>query len=111
MSCQCLALNKKSANWCAQQSSRVPPKTANLIPGFSLTPDLESFTPTFELGTPVFQRISSNLHSWTPTFPKICHWDSYFQNPSEIPVILLNLYFLLKLTYLLVKSAFRQFRK
>ena len=30
--------------------------------GFSLTPYLESFTPTFGLGTPVFPRIFSNLH-------------------------------------------------
>ena len=57
-----------------------------LAAGFSLTPYLESFTPTFGLGTPVFQRISSNLHSGTPTFSKICLWDSCFQNPSESPV-------------------------
>ena len=55
-------------------------------PGFSLTPYLESFTPTFGLGTPVFPRISSNLHCGTPTFSKRCLWDSYFQNPSENPV-------------------------
>ena len=54
-------------------------------PGFSFTPYLESFTPTFGLGTPVFPRISSNLHSGTPTFSKRCLWDSYFQNPSENP--------------------------
>ena len=54
--------------------------------GFSLTPYLESFTPTFGLGTPVFPRISSNLHCGTPTFSKRCLWDSYFQNPSENPV-------------------------
>ena len=53
--------------------------------GFSLTPYLESFTPTFGLGTPVFPRISSNLHCGTPTFSKRCLWDSYFQNPSENP--------------------------
>ena len=53
--------------------------------GFSLTPYLESFTPTFGLGTPVFPRISSNLHCGTPTFSKGCLWDSYFQNPSENP--------------------------
>ena len=53
--------------------------------GFSLTPYLESFTPIFGLGTPVFQRISSNLHSGTPTFSKICLWDSCFQNSSENP--------------------------
>ena len=52
---------------------------------FSLTPYLESFTPTFGLGTPVFPRISSNLHCGTPTFSKRCLWDSYFQNPSENP--------------------------
>ena len=40
--------------------------------GFSLTPYLESFTPTFGLGTPVFPRISSNLHCGTPTFSKRC---------------------------------------
>ena len=51
--------------------------------GFSLTPYLESFTPTFGLGTPVFPRISSNLHCGTPTFSKRCLLDSYFQNPSE----------------------------
>ena len=51
--------------------------------GFSITPYLESFTPTFGLGTPVFPRISSNLHCGTPT--KRCLWDSYFQNPSENP--------------------------
>ena len=38
------------------------------VPGFSLTPYLESFAPTFGLGTPVFPRISSNLHCGTPTF-------------------------------------------
>ena len=54
--------------------------------GFSLTPYLESFTPTFGLGTPVFPRIFSNLHCGTPTFSKRCLWDSYFQNPSENPV-------------------------
>ena len=54
--------------------------------GFSLTPYLESFTPTFGLGTPVFPRISSNLHCGTPTFSIKCLWDSYFQNPSENPV-------------------------
>ena len=54
--------------------------------GFSLTPYLESFTPTFGLGTPVFPRISSNLHCGTPTFSTTCLWDSYFQNPSENPV-------------------------
>ena len=59
------------------------------IPGFSLTPYLESFTPTFGLGTPVFPRISSNLHCGTPTFSKRCPWDSYFQNPSENPVFVL----------------------
>ena len=53
--------------------------------GFSLTPYLESFTPTFGLRTPVFPRISSNLHCGTPTFSKRCLWDSYFQNPSENP--------------------------
>ena len=53
--------------------------------GFSLTPYLESFTPTFGLGTPVFPRISSNLHCGTPTFSERCLWDSYFQNPSENP--------------------------
>ena len=53
--------------------------------GFSLTPYLESFTPTFGLGTPVFPRISSNLHCGTPTFSKRCLCDSYFQNPSENP--------------------------
>ena len=56
-----------------------------MFAGFSLTPYLESFTPIFELGTPVFQRISSNLHSGTPTFSKICLWDSCFQNPYENP--------------------------
>ena len=54
--------------------------------GCSLTPYLESFTPTFGLGTPVFPRISSNLHCGTPTFSKRCLWDSFFQNPSENPV-------------------------
>ena len=53
--------------------------------GFSLTPYLESFTPSFGLGTPVFPRISSNLHCGTPTFSKRCLCDSYFQNPSENP--------------------------
>ena len=53
--------------------------------GFSLTPYLESFTPTFGQGTPVFPRISANLHCGTPTFSKRCLWDSYFQNPSENP--------------------------
>ena len=53
---------------------------------FSLTPYLEFFTPTFGLGTPVFPRISSNLHSGTPTFSRRCLWDSYFQNRSENPV-------------------------
>ena len=54
---------------------------------FSLTPHLESFTPTFGAGTPVFPRISSNLHCGTPTFSKRCLWDSYFQNPSENPAV------------------------
>ena len=58
--------------------------------GFSVTPYLESFTPTFGLGTPVCPRISSNLHCGTPTFSKRCLWDSYFQNPSENPVITLE---------------------
>ena len=53
--------------------------------GFSLTPYLESFTPTFGQGTPAFPRISSNLHCGFPTFSKRCLWDSYFQNPSENP--------------------------
>ena len=53
--------------------------------GFSLTPYLESFTPIFGLGTPVFQRISSKLHCGTPTFSHKCLWDSKFQNPSENP--------------------------
>ena len=57
-----------------------------LSAGFSLTPYLESFTPTFGLGTPVFPGISSNLHCGTPTFSKRCLWDTYFQNPSENPV-------------------------
>ena len=61
-------------------------KTLKLKTGFSLTPYLESFTPTFGLGTPDFPRMSSNLHCGTPTFPKRCLWDSYFQNPSENPV-------------------------
>ena len=63
--------------------------TLNLKPlaGFSLTPYFVSFTPIFGLGTPVFQRISSNLHSGTPTFSKICFWDSCFQNPSENPAL------------------------
>ena len=54
--------------------------------GFSLTPYLESFIPTFGQGTPVFPRISPNLHCGTPTFSKRYLWDSYFQNPSENPV-------------------------
>ena len=54
-------------------------------PAFSLTPYLESFTPTFGLGTPGFPRMSSNLHLGAPTFPKRCLWDSYFHNPSENP--------------------------
>ena len=58
-----------------------------IVSGFSLTPYLESFTPTFGLGTPVFPRISSNLHCGTPTFSKRCLWDSFFQNPSENPVV------------------------
>ena len=62
-----------------------PQKVCCRISGFSLTPYLESFTPTFGLGTPVFPRISSNLHCGTPTFSKRCLWDSYFQNPSENP--------------------------
>ena len=53
--------------------------------GFSLTPSLESFTPTFGLGTPDFTRMSSNLYCRTPTFSKRCLWGSYFQNPSENP--------------------------
>ena len=57
------------------------------LSGFSLTPYLESFTPIFGLETPVFQRISSNSHSGTPTFTKIYLWDSCFQNPSENPVL------------------------
>ena len=56
-----------------------------ILSGFSLTPYLEYFTPTFGLGTPVFPRICSNLHCGTPTFSKRCLWDSYFQNPSENP--------------------------
>ena len=59
--------------------------------GFSLTPYLESFTPTFGLGTPVFPRTGSNLHCGTPTFSKRCLWDSYFQNPSENPEMILIL--------------------
>ena len=59
------------------------------VAGFSLTPYLESFTPTFGLGTPGFPRISSNLHCGTPTFSKRCLWDSYFQNPSENPVLII----------------------
>ena len=59
--------------------------SSTYISGFSLTPYLESFTPTFGLGTPDFPRISSNLHCGTPTFSKRCLWDSYFQNPSENP--------------------------
>ena len=61
---------------------RIKPLTKS---GFSLTPYLESFTPTSGLRTPVFPRISSNLHCGTPTFSKRCLWDSYFQNPSENP--------------------------
>ena len=67
-------------------NSKYKPIVCLLTAGFSLTPCLESFTPTFGLGTPVFPRISSNLHCGTPTFSKRCHWDSYFQNPSENPV-------------------------
>ena len=61
-----------------------------LVSGFSLTPYLESFTPIFGLGTPVFQRISSKLpvHSETPTFSQKCLWNPSFQNPSENPVVL-----------------------
>ena len=62
--------------------------------GFSLTPYLESFTPTFGLGTPVFPRISSNLHCGTPTFSKRCLWDSYFLNPSENPAFTIVFQFL-----------------
>ena len=49
---------------------------------FSLIPYLEYFSPTFGLGTPVFPKISSNLHCGTPTctFSKRC-----LQNPSENP--------------------------
>ena len=56
-----------------------------LLSGFSLTPYLESLTPTFGLGTPVYPRISSSLHCGTPTFSERYLWDSYFQNPSENP--------------------------
>ena len=66
-------------------SGKAFPAWISISPGFSLTPYLESFTPTFGLGTPVFPRISSNLHCGTPTFSKRCLWDSYFQNPSENP--------------------------
>ena len=68
------------------------PKTLELfkpfvdVSGFSLTRYLESFTPIFGLGTPVFQRISSKLHCGTHTFSHKCLWDSNFQNPSENPV-------------------------
>ena len=61
------------------------PCNSDGIAGFSSTPYLESLTPTFGLGTPVYPRISSNLHCGTPTFSKRCLWDSYFQNPSENP--------------------------
>ena len=67
---------KNSQNVVAHQSAHS---------GFSLTPYLESFIPTFGLGTPIFPRISSNLHCGTPTFSKRCLWDSYFQDPSENP--------------------------
>ena len=68
-------------------AEKEPCKRADFIqyPGFSLTPYLESFTPIFGLGTPIFQRISSKLHSGTPTFSQKCLRDSSFQNPSENP--------------------------
>ena len=65
-----------------------------LAQGSQITPYLQSFTPIFGLGTPVFQRISSNLHSGTQTFSKVCLWDSYFQNPSENPVAAVSFSFL-----------------
>ena len=71
-------------------SQKIRRRLGSYSSGFSLTPYLESFTPTFGLGTPVFPRISSNLHCGTPTFSKRCLWDSYFQNPSENPALLVR---------------------
>ena len=39
----------------------------------------------FWAGTSTFQENLIKLHSGTPTFFKKCLWDSYFENPCEIP--------------------------
>ena len=50
---------------------------------FSLTPNLEDFTPTFCLLTTTFCKVSVEKYSKTPTFSGRQHFYSYFQNPSE----------------------------
>ena len=56
--------------------------------GFSLTPYLESFTPTFGLGTPVFPRISSNLHCGLLLFLKDVSGTPIFKILVRIPALL-----------------------
>ena len=63
--------------------------------GFSLTPYLESLTPTFWLGAPFFQKIYSKLHCGTPNYGQRCLWDSYFQNASDSPVNIACVFFFL----------------
>ena len=52
-------------------------------PEFSLTPNLEYFTPNFLSLTPTFVKVTTEKYSKTPTFSGRQHFYSYFQNPSE----------------------------
>ena len=50
---------------------------------FSLTPNLDYFTPTFLILTPTFSQVPIEKYGKTPTFSGKQHFYSYFQNPSE----------------------------
>ena len=52
----------------------------------SLTPNQQSQTPALGLVLHLFRKIN-NIYSGTPTFLKKCPWDSYFENPSDNPVL------------------------
>ena len=53
------------------------------ISEFSLTPNLDYFTPIFFILTPTFSKVPIEMYGKTPNLSGRQQFYSYFQNPSE----------------------------
>ena len=58
-------------------------RTVNQVSEFLLTSNLDYFTPTFLILTPIFSQVTIEKYGKTPNFFGRQHFYSYFQNPSE----------------------------